>query len=121
MRPQDFRDHLRKQPFEPFRLTLTDGRTYDVLHPELAMVGHSTVAVGLCGQMPRSRCTIGWSRSRCCTSCKSSRSCVRQPPEPLPQGNSPFHISSSVKSSDRARVRFAKSVHVVKCHFVLYF
>ncbi len=47
MRPQDFRDYLRKQPFEPFRLTLTDGRSYDVLHPELAMVGHSTVAVGL--------------------------------------------------------------------------
>jgi hypothetical protein len=47
MRPQDVRDHLRKRPFEPFRLTLTDGRTYDVLHPDLAMVGQSTVAVGL--------------------------------------------------------------------------
>ena len=47
MRPQDVRDHLRKQPFQRFRVTLTDGRTYDVLHPELAMVGHSTVAIGL--------------------------------------------------------------------------
>lgn len=47
MRPQDVRDHLHKQPFQPIRVTLTDGRTYDVLHPELAMVGHSTVAIGL--------------------------------------------------------------------------
>jgi hypothetical protein len=47
MRPQDFREHLRTQPFRPFRVTLTDGRTYEVLHPELAMVGHSTVAIGL--------------------------------------------------------------------------
>jgi hypothetical protein len=47
MRPQDVRDQLRNQPFQSFRLTLTDGRTYDVLHPELAMVGHSTVAIGL--------------------------------------------------------------------------
>jgi hypothetical protein len=28
-------------------LTLTDGRTYDVLHPELAMVGRSYIDVGL--------------------------------------------------------------------------
>jgi hypothetical protein len=47
MRPQDILEHLRVQPFRPIRVTLTDGRTYDVVHPELAMVGHSTVAIGL--------------------------------------------------------------------------
>ena len=47
MRLQAFREHLRTQPFQPFRVTLTDGRTDDVAHPELAMVGHSTVAIGL--------------------------------------------------------------------------
>ncbi len=47
MRPQDVRDHIRTEPFRPFRVTLTDGRTYDVVHPELAMVGHSIVAIGL--------------------------------------------------------------------------
>ena len=47
MRPEDFRDYLRKQPFRPFRVTLTDGRTYEVHHPELAMVGRSTVIIGL--------------------------------------------------------------------------
>ena len=47
MRPEDVREFLRRQPFRPFRLTLTDGRTYDVMHPELAMVGRSWVEVGL--------------------------------------------------------------------------
>jgi hypothetical protein len=49
MRPEDFRDSLRKQPFQPFRVTLTDGRTYEVHHPELAMVGRSVVILGLAG------------------------------------------------------------------------
>jgi hypothetical protein len=47
MRPDDIRDFLHKQPFQPFRLTLTDGRTYEVRRPELAMVGRSTVTVGV--------------------------------------------------------------------------
>lgn len=47
MRTEDIREYVRRQPFQPFRLTLTDGRTYEVHHPELAMVGRSSVAVGL--------------------------------------------------------------------------
>ncbi len=47
MRSEDIREFLRRQPFQPFRLTLTDGRTYEVHHPELAMVGRSSVNVGL--------------------------------------------------------------------------
>jgi hypothetical protein len=47
MRSEDLREYVRRQPFRPFRLTLTDGRTYDVPHADLLMVGRSTVAVGL--------------------------------------------------------------------------
>jgi hypothetical protein len=47
MRPEDIREFLQHRPFQPFRLTLTDGRTYDVRHPELAMVGRSSVAIGV--------------------------------------------------------------------------
>lgn len=50
MRPEDVREFLKRQPFQPFRISLTDGRTYDVLHPELAMVGRSTLAIGLPGK-----------------------------------------------------------------------
>ena len=47
MRPEDIRQYLRQRPFRPFRITLTDGRTYDIGHHELAMVGRSTVIVGI--------------------------------------------------------------------------
>ncbi len=47
MRSEDIQEFVRRQPFRPFRITLTDGRTYDVRHPEMAMVGRSTVAIGL--------------------------------------------------------------------------
>ena len=36
---------LHHRPFEPFRLYLSDGVVFDVRHPELAMVGRSTVLV----------------------------------------------------------------------------
>ena len=49
MRSEDIREFVRRQPFQPFRITLTDGRTYDVTHPELVMVGRSAVAIGLTG------------------------------------------------------------------------
>jgi hypothetical protein len=47
MRPDDLLNQLRKRPFQPFRLALTDGRSYEVPHPELAMIGRSTVIIGL--------------------------------------------------------------------------
>lgn len=30
--------HLQKQPFEPFRIRMNNGKTYDVRHPENARV-----------------------------------------------------------------------------------
>jgi hypothetical protein len=47
MRPGDIRTFLQHQPFQPFRITLTDGRTYEVRHPEPAMVGRSSLVIGL--------------------------------------------------------------------------
>ncbi len=47
MRPDDVRQFLQERPFRPFRITLTDGRSYEVRHPELAMVGRSIVAIGV--------------------------------------------------------------------------
>jgi hypothetical protein len=46
MRAEDIRAFVKKQPFEPFRITLTGGQTYDIVHPDLAMVGHRSIAVG---------------------------------------------------------------------------
>ncbi len=47
MRPEDILDLLHRRPFEPFRLYLSDGAMFDMRHPELAMVGRSTVLVGI--------------------------------------------------------------------------
>ena len=38
MRVNVLRESLRKHPFAPFRLHLTNGLTYDVRHPEMALL-----------------------------------------------------------------------------------
>jgi hypothetical protein len=50
MAPQELRDALKQQPFEPFRIVMTDGQGYDIRHPDLLMVGLRTATVGLPGQ-----------------------------------------------------------------------
>ena len=47
MRAVDIRAHLRKQPFEPFRVFMSDGATYDVRHPELAAISRTELIIGL--------------------------------------------------------------------------
>ena len=47
MQSADILEYVRRKPFKPFRITLTDGRSYEIQHPEFAMVGRSTVAIGL--------------------------------------------------------------------------
>ena len=50
MAPEELRDALRHQPFEPFRLMLTDSTAYDIPHPDLLLVGRRTAVIGLTGQ-----------------------------------------------------------------------
>ena len=47
VRPEDLHEYLRQRPFRPFRITLTDGRTFDVRHHELIMVGCTSVDIGI--------------------------------------------------------------------------
>lgn len=46
MTVQTFRDLLKAQPFRPFRLVMSSGQSYDVRHPEVAMVTKSDLLVG---------------------------------------------------------------------------
>ncbi len=50
MPPENLRDLLRKQPFEPFRLVMTDGAGLDIRHPDLLWVGRRIAMVGLTGE-----------------------------------------------------------------------
>src|SRR5437764_153423 len=45
MDADDFHDFLKQQPFRAFRVTLTDGRAFDVTHSECALVGYSVVEI----------------------------------------------------------------------------
>jgi len=46
MSPEALRNELRRQPFVPLRLCLTDGKTYEIRHPEMALVKQREVYVG---------------------------------------------------------------------------
>ena len=74
MRPDDIRNFLNRRPFQPFRITLTDGRNYEVRHPELVMVGRSSIVIGLPAPGESDRCLIGSLRYRLFILCKSNRS-----------------------------------------------
>jgi hypothetical protein len=50
MSPEELRTTLKETPFEPFRIVLTDGASYDVHHPDLLWVGARTAYVGLTGE-----------------------------------------------------------------------
>jgi hypothetical protein len=44
-RVSDFTEEFRRRPFEPFRIHVSDGSTYEVRHPELVMVSPSRVLI----------------------------------------------------------------------------
>jgi hypothetical protein len=45
--PTEIVQYLHAVPFRPFRVTLTDGRSYTIEHRELMMVGRTTAEVGI--------------------------------------------------------------------------
>jgi hypothetical protein len=50
MAPHELRDTLRQQPFQPFRLVMTDGTGFEIRHPDLLWVGQFSAMVGLTGE-----------------------------------------------------------------------
>jgi hypothetical protein len=47
MRPVEIRAVLKKQPFRPVRVFLSDGAYYDIRHPEMVLVGQRDLVIGL--------------------------------------------------------------------------
>lgn len=47
MTVQTFRELLAKRPFQPFRLVMSSGQTYEVRHPEMAFLTRSDILVGI--------------------------------------------------------------------------
>ncbi len=47
MTVQTFRNLLNERPFRPFRLVMSSGQTYEVRHPEMAMLTRTDILVGI--------------------------------------------------------------------------
>ncbi len=50
MLPDDIRDFSKRQPF---RVTLTDGQSHEVVHPDLVMISRNTITIGVTRQGER--------------------------------------------------------------------
>jgi hypothetical protein len=46
MTTQTFRELLTQRPFKPFRLVMSSGESYEVRHPEMAMLTRTDILVG---------------------------------------------------------------------------
>jgi hypothetical protein len=49
MNAEELYEMLRQRPFQPIRLHISNGKTYDIRHPEMAIVARSFVTIGLTG------------------------------------------------------------------------
>ncbi|MGA2066451.1 MAG: hypothetical protein ABSG86_15860 [Thermoguttaceae bacterium] len=47
MRRDELVEAIHARPFQPFRLCVSDGRTFDIRHPEMLMVARHSASVGL--------------------------------------------------------------------------
>ena len=43
----DLRELIRKRPFTPIRLFISDGSAYEVRHPDQVLLGSRTLVIGL--------------------------------------------------------------------------
>ena len=47
MTVQTFRELLSQRPFKPFRLVMSSGESYDIRHPEMALLTRTSILVGI--------------------------------------------------------------------------
>ena len=50
MAPEELLTVLHERPFQPFRIALTDGWTFEVRHPEMVLAGRRSAVIGLPAQ-----------------------------------------------------------------------
>lgn len=44
---KDLANRLKQKPFNPFRIIVSEGATYDIRHPEQIMIARDSVTVGI--------------------------------------------------------------------------
>jgi hypothetical protein len=50
MNAEDLKRLVERQPFRPFRIHLTDGRSFDILHPDFVWVLRHRIEIGISEQ-----------------------------------------------------------------------
>ena len=61
MTSEELIEQLAERPFRPVRIHLSNGRTHEVRHPEMAIVGEDVIALGVesdNGGLPRIRVIV---------------------------------------------------------------
>jgi hypothetical protein len=43
---QTFREMLTRRPFQPVKLTLSSGQTFEIRHPEMALLTRTSILIG---------------------------------------------------------------------------
>lgn len=43
---QTFREMLTRKPFQPVRLTLSSGQSFEIRHPEIALLTRTSILIG---------------------------------------------------------------------------
>ena len=46
MPPAELLQLIRRRPFIPFRIHMSDGTIYEIQHPEMAMIGVASATIG---------------------------------------------------------------------------
>jgi hypothetical protein len=49
MKPEDIRELKEAQTFVPFRICLTDGKSYDIPHRDFVMIAKTIIDIGVAG------------------------------------------------------------------------
>jgi len=47
MTAQDVRTLLKAQPFQPFRLVMSSGQSYEIRHPEMVFLKRTLICIGV--------------------------------------------------------------------------
>ena len=47
MEREELHRRLRQRPFQPFRVVLKDGRTFDIQYPEMNLLARSYIKIGI--------------------------------------------------------------------------
>ena len=52
MNPETIAEMLLDRPFQPFEIHVSDGRSFEIRHPELAVVSRDHVYIGIPSKTP---------------------------------------------------------------------